>query len=46
MALTRDDCEVLLRAALVALRHVNDLLDEAFAKCEAQRVAEEQTGRI
>lgn len=44
MALTRDDCEVLVRAALVMLRHVESLLEEAFAKCEAQ--ASEQTGRI
>ena len=46
MPITRDDCEVLARAALIALKRVNELLDEAIAKCEAQRIAEEQTGRI
>jgi hypothetical protein len=44
MALTRDDCEVLVRAALVMLRRVEELLDEAIAKCEAQK--SERTGRI
>ena len=42
--MTREDCLHRARAALVAMRHVNTLLDDAIAKCEAQATRQSGTG--